>query len=157
MTNELQLMNETLEKKKRILSSILEKSEKQRNLTLAENFDAEEFDRLVDEKSELLKKMEEIDQGFDAVYQRVKGELQQDAEGHRDEIRRLQTLIRETMDIGAQICTCENRTKDSMQNALASSRKELAKRRISSKSVMDYYKSNSQMAYTEPYFMDQKK
>lgn len=157
MTNELQLMSEALEKKKEILSAILEKSEKQRSLTLAEKFDAQEFDRLVDEKSDLLKQMEEMDQGFDALYQRIRSELQTDMKEYRDEIARLQTLIRETMDIGAQICACENRTKDSMQNALANSRKELVKRRVSSRSVMDYYKSSSQLAYTEPYFMDQKK
>lgn len=157
MTNELQLMGEALEKKNKILFSILEKSETQRNLTLAENFDVDEFDRLVDEKSKLLNEMEEIDQGFDSLFQRIKGELQLHIEEHRDAIGRLQNLIREMMDIGAQICACESRTKDSMQNALANSRKELAKRRISSKSVMDYYKSNSQMSYTEPYFMDQKK
>lgn len=157
MTNELQLMSEALEKKKEILSAILEKSEKQRSLTLAEKFDAQEFDRLVDEKSDLLKQMEEMDQGFDALYQRIRSELQPDMKEYRDEIARLQTLIRETMDIGAQICACENRTKDSMQNALANSRKELVKRRVSSRSVMDYYKSSSQLAYTEPYFMDQKK
>ena len=68
VTNELQLLIESLEKKKTILNEILTKSKRQGEVASAEVFDAEQFDLLVDEKSELLIQMDKIDQGFDAVY-----------------------------------------------------------------------------------------
>ncbi|MGN0132268.1 MAG: hypothetical protein ACI4AA_07505 [Lachnospiraceae bacterium] len=157
VTNELQLLIESLEKKKTVLSDILNKSRLQGEIASTENFDVEKFDRLFDEKSELLQQMERLDQGFDAVYERIKDELLEKKDSYKDEIARLQKLISETIDLGAQIHATEARTKDSMSTALTNSRQELQKRRASSKSVMDYYKANSQLKYVEPFFMDQKK
>lgn len=157
MTNELQLLIEALEKKKNVLENILSKSKEQGEVATAQNFDVEQFDRLVDDKSELLDQMEQIDQGFDAVYHRIKDELVNNQAAYKQEIGRLQQLIKETIDLGAQIHATENRTKDSMSNALLNSRQELVKRRTTSKSVMDYYKANSQTTFLDPYFIDQKK
>ena len=49
MRNELSLLIEALEKKAVVLDKILKKSELQYGLAVTESFDAEAFDRLVDE------------------------------------------------------------------------------------------------------------
>lgn len=157
MTNELQLLIEALEKKKGVLSDILIKSEEQKELVGAPKLDMERFDRLVDDKADLLMQMEQIDQGFDTVYHRIKEELVDKKQSYKIQIERLQQLIKDTLDLGAQIHTTEARTKDSMSNALLTSRQELVKKRVTSKSVMDYYKANSQMSVMDPYFIDKKK
>lgn len=157
MTSELQLLIEALEKKKGVLGDILIKSEEQKELVGAPKLDMERFDRLVDDKSDLLTQMEQIDQGFDAVYHRIKEELVDKKQSYKTEIERLQQLIKDTLDLGAQIHATEARTKDSMSNALLTSRQELVKKRVTSKSVMDYYKANSQMSAMDPYFIDKKK
>ncbi|MBP3421794.1 MAG: hypothetical protein J6K37_05940 [Lachnospiraceae bacterium] len=157
MTNELQLLIEALEKKKDVLSNILAKSEEQKELVGAPKLDMEQFDRLVDDKTDLLTQMEQIDQGFDMVYHRVKDELVANKQSYKTEIERLQQLIKDTLDLGAQIHATEVRTKDSMSNVLLASRQELVKKRVTSKSVMDYYKANSQMSVMDPYFIDKKK
>lgn len=157
MTNELQLLIEALEKKKGVLSDILAKCEEQKALAGAPKLDLEQFDRLVDDKTDLLAKMEQIDQGFDMVYHRIKDALLANKQSYKCEIERLQQLIKDTLDLGAQIHTTEARTKDSMSNALLASRQELVKKRVTSKSVMDYYKANSQMSVMDPYFIDKKK
>ena len=94
MTNELQLLIEALEKKKGVLENILSKSKEQGEVATAQNFDVEQFDRLVDDKSELLDQMEQIDQGFDAVYHRIKDELVNHQAAYKQEIGRLQQLIK---------------------------------------------------------------
>lgn len=157
VTNELQLLIESLEKKKTILNEILTRSRMQGELALAEPFDAQHFDLLVDEKSELLMQMDKLDQGFDAVYHRIKEELLCGKDAYKAEIADMQQLIGETIELGAGIHATEARTKESVGNALKNSRQELKQRRVLSKSVMDYYKASSQLGQMEPYFIDKKK
>lgn len=157
MTNELHLLIESLEKKKGILSDILTKSRLQGEIASADDFEAEQFDMLADEKSELLILMDELDQGFDAIFNRIRDELLSNKDKYKKEIGRMQELIRETVDLGAQIHATEARTKDSVSRVLKSNRQELLKRKTSSKSVRDYYKANSQLNFVGSYFIDQKK
>lgn len=157
MTNELQLLIDALAKKKMILQDILKKSEEQNEAASSDKFDAEQFDHLVDDKASLLQQMELIDDGFDAVYERIKDEMVQQKDVYKAEIAQLQCLIRETIDLGAKIHTTEVRTKARLETAIQQSRQDLQRQKQSSRTVMDYYKANSQMNYTESYFIDQKK
>lgn len=157
MTNELQILIESLKKKIGIMDNILLASKEQEKLANSTEFDSERFDELFDQKDVLLKEMGELDQGFDATFSRIRDELLDNKEKYRDEILQLQQLIRATVDRGAEIVATESRTKDSLSNVMKRQKQDLAKRKVSSKTVMDYYKSSSQLNHVEPFFMDQKK
>lgn len=157
MTNELQLLIEALEKKKIVLQDILRKSQEQNDVASLEKFDAEKFDQLMDDKTALLNQMEVLDDGFDAVYQRIKNEMLDKKDAYKTEITCMQQLIRETIALGAQIHTTEARTKEKLGVAIERSRRDLRRQKQSSQTVRDYYKANSQLKYTESYFIDQKK
>lgn len=157
MTNELQILIESLKKKIGIMDNILLASKEQEKLANSTEFDSERFDELFDQKDVLLKEMGELDQGFDATFSRIRDELLDNKEKYRDEILQLQQLIRATVDRGAEIAATESRTKDSLTNVMKRPKQDLAKRKVSSKTVMDYYKTSSQLNHVEPFFMDQKK
>lgn len=157
MTNELQMLIESLKKKIGIMDNILLASKEQEKLANSTEFDSERFDELFDQKDVLLKEMGELDQGFDATFSRIRDELLDNKEKYRDEILQLQQLIRATVDHGAEIAATESRTKDSLGNVMKRQKQDLAKRKVSSKTVMDYYKTSSQLNHVEPFFMDQKK
>lgn len=157
MTNELQMLIESLKKKIGIMDNILLASKEQEKLANSTEFDSERFDELFDQKDVLLKEMGELDQGFDATFSRIRDELLDNKEKYRDEILQLQQLIRATVDRGAEISATETRTKDSLSNVMKRQKQDLAKRKVSSKTVMDYYKTSSQLNHVEPFFMDQKK
>lgn len=157
MTNELQILIESLKKKIGIMDDILLASKEQEKLSNSTEFDSERFDELFDQKDVLLKEMGELDQGFDATFSRIRDELLDNKEKYRDEILQLQQLIRATVDRGAEIAATESRTKDSLTNVMKRQKQDLAKRKVSSKTVLDYYKSSSQLNHVEPFFMDQKK
>lgn len=139
------------------MDNILLASKEQEKLANSTEFDSERFDELFDQKDVLLKEMGELDQGFDATFSRIRDELLDNKEKYRDEILQLQQLIRATVDHGAEIAATESRTKDSLGNVMKRQKQDLAKRKVSSKTVMDYYKSSSQLNHVEPFFMDQKK
>lgn len=157
MTNELQLLKEALEKKQKILQQILDKTLLQLEIAGAESLDAETFDALVDNKTELLAQMEQLDEGFDGVYHKVKDELLAKKNQYQTQIADLQELIKSTIDTGAQIHAAEARTKEQLSLALAKSKRELARKRVSYKKVTDYYKISNNLKYVDPYFLDQKK
>lgn len=157
MTNELQILIESLEKKCAVLESILSDSKEQEVLTKAEEFDVERFDLLVEHKDELLKCMDDLDLGFDSLFSKVKDELLANTKSYTTEIKKMQNLITATVDFGAQISATEMRTKDELSNSINRQRQILSKRRVSSKSVMDYYKTSNQLNNLQPFFLDQKK
>jgi len=157
LTNELQVLIDALNKKHTILLSILDDSKKQYELSRESAFDLREFDNLVDHKDEMLRDMDNIDQGFDTVFQRIKSELLDNISSHTDEIGQMQKLIRAIIDCGAEISAVEMRTKESLKNSINKQRQELFQKRVSSKTVMDYYKASNQLNNLQPFFMDQKK
>lgn len=157
MTNELQILIESLQKKEKILKEILGKSKEQYALAEAEKLEVEQFDALVDEKAQLLSDMEKLDEGFDATYQRIKEQLLKNKDMYSKQIAELQQLIQSTMDLGAQICTTESRTKDKLAAAITVERQDLIQKKVSMKAVANYYKESNNLKYIDPYFMDSKK
>lgn len=157
MTNELQLLIETLEKKERILQKILDKSKIQLEVTEQEFLDAECFDQLVDDKEVLLEEMAKLDEGFDRTYERIRDELLQHKDEYKKEIAHLQKLIAKGVDLGAQISATEGRTKDKLVGSLKRTKKELAKKRVSSKIATDYYKTTNNLKHIDSLFLDKKK
>lgn len=156
MKNEINILIESLEKKKEILNEILANSEKQFEIINSEQPDLEEFDRSVDQKTELVQKMDQNDQGFDRVFNRIKNALIDDQAQYSAEIRTMQGLIREILDLGSEIHNTETRTQASLGQYLKDNKSRLRKGRRDSKAVFDYYKQASQTKYVTPMFMDQK-
>lgn len=157
MTNELQILIESLEKKVDILKIILQKSEEQYTVVRKEEFEAESFDALVIDKDRLLDEMEKLDGGFDQIFSRIRDDLINHTIDYKSEIARLQELIKETTDLGAQICAMEGRTKNKLSDAIIKSRQKLANKKVSAKSVSDYYRASNNMQVVESFFLDQKK
>lgn len=157
MTNELQLLIEVLEKKEGILQQILDKSRHQLKAAEEETLDVERFDRLVDDKMDLLAEMEKLDQGFDKTYQRIREELLERKDEYKKELAALQNLITKGVDLGAQISAAEGRTKDKLSVSLMKSKKELAQKRVSSKVATDYYKTTNNLKHVDTFFLDKKK
>ena len=156
MRNEINILIESLEKKKEILNEILTNSERQLEIINSEQPDLEEFDRSVDQKTELVQKMDQNDQGFDRVFNRIKNALIDDQAQYSAEIRTMQGLIREILDLGSEIHNTETRTQDRLGQYLKDNKSRLRKGRRDSKAVFDYYKQASQTKYVTPMFMDQK-
>ena len=157
MRNELQLLIESLEKKVRILEQILSISKKQYEVAGAEQFEPDDFDELVNQKDDLLKDMEQLDEGFDRTYQRIKDELPDKKELYRNEIASLQDLIKQTVDLGAQIHASEARAKERMAGAILRTKQEFNQRKVTARTVSDYYKTSNNIKYVDSIFLDKKK
>ena len=150
-------MIDSLIKKKSYLKEILEDSITQLEIVSSDDPNLEEFDFLVDHKSDLLEKIDRSDEGFDAIFKKIRNDLIEQKDRYTTEVRQMQDLIREILDLGSDIHKTEQQVKNKLSPVLKQYKDRLYKEKADGKAVMDYYKQANQMNYVSPAFLDQKK
>lgn len=156
MDNYLQILMDSLIKKRDILGKLILLSEEQKVIVGEVEFDDKAFQKNVDAKDELIQQMLKMDEGFDLVFGRVKEQLSDKKEQYAEEIKVMQGLIREVTELAARVETQENRNKDLITAKFSQMRKEVQNAKRSTQMANKYYKSMNKIDF-EPQFMDQKK
>lgn len=155
--NYLQIMAESLEKKLEVLDQIYEVNRRQFEISSVRPFDVEAYDAVVDEKSNLIDELNRLDDGFTSTYELVRAEVQKEPEKYRQQVMKMQELVRAAVDKSVSIEAQEKRNKASMEVALSSKRKEIKERRISASAATKYYSAVSKINNVDPQLMDRKK
>lgn len=145
----VQILIESLKKKIEILDALLALNEKQAEVIRAEN-SLDEFDALIDQKSEKIALLNKLDTGFETIYQHVRPEITQHPELYKEQIREMQTLIKELTDRSVKVETTENRNKQGIERYFSNARKELHASRKSVNVASSYYKSMTNTQYVDP-------
>ncbi len=155
--NYLQILEQSLKKKLAILNQIRLKNEEQRVLLLDENLSPDDFETNVEEKGELIQKLELLDQGFEETYGRVREMLEEGREPYRDEIQSMQELIRQVTAAGSSIQAEEKRNYKLAQQKFSSVKKQVREVKSSHKAVNEYYRSMTKTNVLDAQFLDSKK
>ncbi len=152
----MEILLESLKKKKTILQKILEENEKQEK-AIKENSDMEAFDRIVRDKRRLIWDLESLDSGFDSVYNRIKEELPAEKAAYKQEIAHMQELISEITALSVRIQATEQRNKQLVESYFAYAKGKIKQAKKSVRAANDYYKNMSRGGYGDSALMDQKK
>lgn len=153
----IQIMLQSLEKKSKVLDQIIQLNEQQKTVLESADSPVEDFDETVEKKSALIEQMEQLDSGFEKLYDRVREELQTNKDTYKDQIRKMQEYIRIVTDKSVQIQTQEARNKELMTSRFARVKKQARQVRANSKATSSYYQSMSRTSVIDPQFMDDKK
>lgn len=153
----IQIMLQSLEKKSKVLDQIIQLNEQQKTVLESADSPVEDFDETVEKKSALIEQLEQLDSGFEKLYDRVREELQTNKDAYRDQIRKMQEYIRVVTDKSVQIQTQEARNKDLMTSKFTRVKKQARQVRANSKATSSYYQSMSRTSVIDPQFMDDKK
>lgn len=140
----LNIMIESLEKKKKLLDMLLSKTSKQSDCIAGkdyENADWEQFQVLMIEKDEAIDKIDELDSGFDQVFSRVKNELDNNKAEYVVEIKKLQELITSLTDIGVKISATEERNRQDIERIMTATKAGIGKARKNMKATSGYITS----------------
>ena len=113
------IMLQSLEKKENILDEIIRLNIKQRDGLEDPELTPEEFDETVEAKAELIEQLEQLDSGFEKLFQRVKDELEKDKAKYGEKIKSMQGHIKSITDKSIDIQTQEARNKDLMTKKFA--------------------------------------
>ena len=151
------IMQESLVRKKKYLLEILELTKKQEQLAKAKKFDEDAFGDLIDRKEILINNVEEIDKGFTSVYDRVRIEIMDEKELYHDELLNMQSLIKECVDLGMQIEALEERNRASLERAFSTGFKGIKRAKQSKQVANKYYKSMSNGVVNDSMLYDRKK
>ena len=152
-----QVLVESLEKKSRILDEIIKENEAQETLFKQEALDMEALDVSADRMGELAQKLELLDEGFEAVYDRIREELIENKLAYRGEIRRMQELIAEITEKVVRINAARMRNKMQAEKQFKKSRQQIGKATSKMKASQNYYNNMNRLNYVDPQFYDNKK
>lgn len=155
--NYIGIMIESLRRKAGVLKEILTLSEEQGLMMADPNLEPEIFQKNMKKKADLIEKLEQLDNGFEQLYEKVQEELKTNKQAHKDEIIQMQELIRQLTELSMQIQTTEARNKEKVTAKFSYVRQQAKEIRNSQKIVKEYYKNMMNKAYNEPHFLDNKK
>jgi len=152
----LQILSESLDKKIDILTSIENLSREQSALIEAEA-GFEEIDANMDAKNELVDQILKLDEGFQAMFEKIDSELGDRKEEFKTQIVELQARITIVMEKSTSIEVIEARNKQAMEKRFARAHKDSRQKLNAAAAAHDYYKVNSKLNVITPQFMDTKK
>lgn len=151
------ILTDSLKRKKAYLDEIAELTKKQGELAAADKFDEEAFGETVDRKETLINNIIEIDKGFTSVYDRIRGNLLEEKETYKDELKNIQALINSCMDKGSEIEVLEERNRQKLEGIFASERKSLRQVKNSRSIANKYYKTMANGMVNDAMLYDRKK
>lgn len=157
MENYLVILEESLQKKLKVLEEIAVYNQEQEQLLRKESVSLEELDENMSHKDELIQKVTALDEGFETLYERIKEQLLTDKDVYKEQIRKLQQLISQITEKGVSIQAQEARNKKLIEDYFKKERSQLRQNRQSSKAAYNYYKSVNNSNVVMPQMMDQKK
>ena len=153
----IRMMLDILNKKEAQLTSLLELTTAQEQLLKVEEFDEDTFFELIEKKREPLRKLEETDMGFQAIYNRIAEEMKTNKEEYKDQILEMQGLITRVTDLSVKHSALEEKNKASLEAKLQGKRQNIRQFKVSKQTADKYYKNMIGMQTGASYFMDQKK
>lgn len=148
---------ESLEKKSRILDEIIRENETQELLFRQEALDVGALDVSLERMGELTEKLDLLDEGFEAVYDRIRGELMDNKQVYRAEIKRMQELIAEITEKVVSINAVRMRNKQRAEQQFKKSREQIGMATSKMRVSKNYYNSMNNLHYVSPQFYDSKK
>lgn len=155
-----QVLKDSLRKKQQILNALIKATTEQEQALKSDSSNEMIGDTMLEkiaEKEELLKELENTDQGFEKVYQRVKESLIENKEAYRMEITELQKMIKKITDDSVKLEAMERRNKERLDLFLKKERGKIRDFRMGQESSKQYYQhmaNKHQIGQT--YFMDHK-
>ncbi len=152
------MMVDSLNRKKRILEFILRKTKEQEALLKDDEMDPNRFQAIIDEKGEQIDDLNKIDEGFDTLFSYVKKEINENRMAYRTQIEQMQKLIGEVSELGIQIQALEHQNSGHFKVYLANQRKSIREFHVNNRTTTSYYQNMANVPKPEQsYFFNKTK
>ena len=153
----LDMLEESLVKKIEVMKKIEEENEKQKKLlSNPDNVDETAFDKILDDKGELIDQLLKLDDGFQTLFDKVKEEVGQNKDQYKQQIKRMQEYIRDITAMSASIEAAEHRNKRLAEEYFSAARQKMNYSRQTSAAAFNYYRTMNNFKDIPPQFLDNK-
>ena len=151
------ILLQSLEKKNELLDRMIRQNAVEEEILKREELDMDEFDEAIDKQNSYVEQLEKLDQGFETVYDRVRGELIGNKERYRDEIMRMKEQIQQITDKIVTLNAGNMRNKMLAENQFKKKRQEIGAGVSKNRVARNYYNNMNNLNYVSPQFYDNKK
>lgn len=152
-----QILLRSLEKKTQLLDKMIWQNSVQEGILKEEELDMDAFDEAINTQGVYLEELDRLDQGFEAVYDRVREELLQDKNRYRTEIMRMKELIQQITDKIVTLNAGNMRNKVLAESQFSKKRTSIGSGASKNKVARNYYNNMNNLNYVSPQFYDNKK
>ena len=155
--NYVQVLVKTLQKQVEALTSILEITKEQSQIADAPDFDEIMLEDTLNRKQILIAKLNELDDGFTSVYGRVRKEIQDKPDNYKEDIQKMQSLIRECTDLGVEIKVLEARNRDKLVQCFSNKQQQYGSQKTAATVASHYSQTMNNTKVVDSFFLDRKK
>lgn len=135
------MMVDSLKRKKKILQFLMEKTREQETLLKDEEMDPDAFQATIDEKGQQIEELNKIDEGFDTLFSYVEKEIHENRMAYRTQIEKMQKLIGEVSELGIRIQALEHQNSGHFKVYLANERKTIREFHVNNRTTSSYYQN----------------
>ncbi len=154
----VKMLEDSLVKKVELLRQLQGLNLEQRVILEDYETTPEELDETIDKKSNIIDRLDKMDEGFQSIYDKIKDELVSNKEAYASEIKHMQELITQITDLSADVQAKELQNKDIATARFTHIRNQIRETKHGQKAVASYYASMmNNTGYEGSQFWDQKK
>lgn len=155
---QVDLLVDTLSKKKTLLSEILKLTNDQKVLLTEEELNMKAFNNIMSNKQVRIDLLAQLDDGFQSSFERVQPVLTTQPDIYKEAIAAMKELIKEVTDLGIEIQVQEERNRRNFHTKAQGLKSEVKKFRTH-KTAMKKYQNvySNKSAADAPHFFDSKK
>lgn len=150
-------LQESLKNKYEVLQKIYEETERQRKAVSTETLDIDEFEKAVQEKEELIERIQSLDEGFNSIFAKISDALHQQKQQFKPQILEMQNMLRTMTDLGVKIQALEQKNRNRFESLVVEKRQEVRDFQKNNRTANTY---NQHMANRhqqwQSYFVDKK-
>ncbi|MCI8358434.1 MAG: flagellar protein FliT [Lachnospiraceae bacterium] len=155
--NIAQILLQSLNKKNQILDDIIRENEQQEQILKQDTLDMDALEASLDRIGEFVEMLERLDDGFEALYDKVRTEVVGNKAGYRTEIAQMQNYIQQITDKVVKINAARMRNQMRADSQFKKQAQEIKNAMSKTKVSQNYYNSMNKLNYVAPQFYDNKK
>ncbi|MDF2821733.1 MAG: hypothetical protein K0R15_2174 [Clostridiales bacterium] len=152
----IKLLQDSLDKKLELLQRMHVLVSEQSKIVSTPELDMDKFDETMDKKSELIKSITIIDDGFNGIYDRVRVEIKENTEQYKSDIAYMKSHISKITGLSVEIQIMEQANKALLENHFTNVKTKIRKFNKGSKQSLAYYKNAHSGIIENSYIMDEK-
>lgn len=153
----INILIQTLSKKDQLLDRLIEITHMQKDYLSVEDLNMEQFDQTLPEKELIIENLNQLDEGFEKVYDHVKNEIGNNLLQFKQEILLLKELVKQVTEKSVNLQALEMKNKNKLEDYLSKKKKEIKEYKMNSQTASNYYKNVVNQQVGQSFFLDKKK
>lgn len=152
------MMIDSLRRKKIILENLLEKTKYQATLLKEDKLDVDAFMESIEEKGKRIDELDQMDSGFEVIFKRMEKDLTSNKDAYKEEIQIMQKLIASISDLSVSVQALEKQNDIWVKKFLDQEKQGIKQYNMNQRGANTYFNNmNNASMRGQSYFINEMK